>query len=147
MTYMRRPGWSLCAPMAAFLLALSGCGGAGDDGLDRQAVSGSVTLAGQPVEAGTVQFLPDGGDPGTAIGGGAPILGGSYEIPAESGLPPGSYIVSISAPEGGPDLSEGPGSGAKLPRETIPAKYNTATTLKSQVKSGETNTINFALTP
>jgi hypothetical protein len=148
MTFTGRPGWSaLRAALAVPLLALAGCGGADDDGLDRQAVSGTVTMAGQPLEKGTIQFLPDGGDASKAIGGGAPITAGSYAISAEEGLPPGNYIVSISAPAGGADQGGDPGSGAKLPKETIPSKYNTATTLKAQVKSGETNAINFELTP
>jgi hypothetical protein len=133
--------------MALVVAALSGCGGGEDDGLDRQAVSGTITMGGKPLEKGTVQFLPDGGDAAKAIGGGAPIADGSYTIPSESGLPPGNYLVSISSPAGGADLGAGPGSAARLPKETIPSQYNTATTLKAQVKSGERNTIDFELKP
>jgi hypothetical protein len=132
--------------MALVAGALAGCGGGDDDGLGRRAVSGSVTLAGKPLERGTIQFLPDGGDAAKAIGGGAPITDGSYAIAAAEGLPPGNYLVSISAPSGGATAGAEPGS-AKLPRELVPAKYNTATTLKAQVKSDESNAINFELTP
>lgn len=153
MAFMGRPEWlALRAPIAGlalsgvFLLALSGCGGKGD-GLNRQAVSGTITMGGSPLASGMIQFLPDGGDPLKVVGGGATITGGTYQIPTESGLIPGNYIVSISAPESGPDTGAGPGSAAKLPKETVPAKYNTATTLKAEVKAGASNTFDFQLTP
>lgn len=153
MAFMGRPGrLELRAPIVCVAITgmlsvvLLGCGVSGD-GLNRQAVSGTITMEGSPLAAGTIQFLPDGGDPAKAIGGGAPITGGAYEIAADSGLPPGKYIVTISAPAGGADAGGGPGSGAALPKETIPEKYNTASTLKAEVKAGASNTFDFQLTP
>ena len=52
---------SLACGLAFSLFALLGCGGAEDD-LPRQAISGTVTLDGKPLEAGSITFDP--ADPG-----------------------------------------------------------------------------------
>lgn len=77
--------------MVSFCLA--GCGA--PDPLQRQQVSGEVSLKGTPIAEGTIEFSPVG--EGTASG--AMIEAGKFTIPANKGLPPGDYIVRISAYE------------------------------------------------
>jgi hypothetical protein len=135
----------------AFLLALlSGCGSS--DGLPRQAVSGRVTLDGKPLEAGSITFDPvDPGKAGAVSAFGA-VAGGSYSIPAATGPTPGSYRVAIMASDAGdlpsPDAPPGapPRRPAKSAAPTIPAKFNTNSTLKAEVKAGDSAPIDFELT-
>ncbi len=139
---------SLACGLAFSLIALLGCGGAADS-LPRQAISGTVTLDGKPLEAGSITFDP--ADPGQpdSVSGFAPIVEGSYSIPTASGLTPGSYRVSImsSSEDAAPPPTEAPGAPPKKPRKgPIPAKYNTNSTLKAEVKASGTGPLDFALT-
>ena len=70
--------------------AVTGCGGTG-----RVPVSGKVTLDGQPLEHGLINFRPSQGNAGPGSGG--VVNEGRFEIPADKGLRPGSYKVSITA--------------------------------------------------
>lgn len=130
--------------LAAFM---AGCGGG--DGLDRQAVSGSVTLDGTPLKEGQIQFFP-AANAKDAIATGARITAGSFSIDKEVGPIPGSYSVQITASGGEqapPEGSDGmPGTGPKHDKELLPAKYNAQTTLKADVKAGEANKFDFPLT-
>ena len=65
---------------AALSALLAGCG-AGDDGPERAAVSGTVTTGGGPLAAGTVVFTPTAGGPRVT----APILRGAFALPADAG--------------------------------------------------------------
>ena len=58
----------------------------------RVAVSGKVTLDGQPLDQGNIVFVPQGDD---AVGSGAVIANGEYQIGVLKGLPPGKYLVRI----------------------------------------------------
>ena len=62
------------------LMAAMGCGGP-SDGLPWQAISGTVTLDGQPVAVGST-LIPEGFD-GPSVG--SSILEGAYSIPAHEG--------------------------------------------------------------
>ncbi|MFG0333375.1 MAG: carboxypeptidase-like regulatory domain-containing protein, partial [Maioricimonas sp. JB049] len=101
------------------VLLVSGCGETNP--LDRQPVSGTISLNGQPLETGTIEFAPQGS--GTASG--ASIRNGTYSIPADKGLPPGDYLVRISAADEEGEPMEMPGESAKLAPELIPPEYNT----------------------
>jgi hypothetical protein len=131
--------------MAVVLVApWAGCGPR-DDGLGRCEVSGTVTLDGQPLDSGVIQFEPQAGNTGTIVSGGGVIRGGQYRIPREQGLRPGTYKVSISSsgevPGGGG--SEPPGNRTPPPPEKVPTKYNAATTLTAAVKAESPNVFNF----
>lgn len=136
--------WAL---VASFAFA-TGCGSS--DGLQRLPIDGTVTLDGQLLEDGRIQFFPD---PGNAepIMGGAAIVAGSYAIPRSEGLVPGTYVVRISSASGEEKAVEGegdalmPGLGPIHPIEGIPAKYNTETTLSAQVTADGKNTFDFPL--
>jgi hypothetical protein len=124
------------------LLAAAGCGSP-----DRVAVSGTVTLNGQPVTNATIQFFRVGE---TAPAGGAVVTDGKYELPARPGLPPGTYAVSISSPIGSgsgsltavPGAASTPATGFK---DRVPAKYNTDTELRADVTAKGPNKFDFEL--
>lgn len=143
---LRRP-----APLASLpiflLLTVMGCG-PGDDGLDRQAVSGKITLDGQPLAQGVIRFQPESSDATTEVS--APITDGSYSFTSSTGPVPGTYKIGISSaqdpqfviPEG-----QSPGEFRPPPaKETVPDKYNVKTELTATVKAGQTEAIDFALT-
>ena len=137
--------WSSLLAMGVAVAVLAGCG---DSGPKRYGVKGTVSYKGKPIENGLISFV----QPGTeASAGGASITDGKYEIPEAVGLPAGEYEVIISVPTGGPppkgagDEPPGEGAGEKETRETLPAKYNSKTELKREVKAGEQNEINFDL--
>ena len=124
-----------------------GCGGEPSDGLPRRAVFGSVNFAGNPVASGSIAFDPDGDGNAQAVSGGAMIRDGSYSIDRASGLTPGTYRVSIrSAGESTPLSSEAPGAPPrKAPRDLIPDKFNSKSTLKVELKEGGTSRFDFDL--
>ena len=75
------------------LAALFGCGSS--DGLNRQAISGKVTLDGDPLTSGAILFEPTSKDSGTAVG--ATIRQGSFAVSRAEGPVPGSYRVRVYA--------------------------------------------------
>ena len=132
----------------AVIAAMSGCSQP-EDKLPRQAVRGTVTLDGKPLEKGQISFIPEvqGANP---VSGGSVISAGSYSIPQDKGLTPGKYKVAINAAADVPALAAGEAPGAPPKAKSkaaplIPAQYNTQSTLGAEVKSG-TNTINFEMT-
>jgi hypothetical protein len=120
------------------MIFLMGCSGDG-----RRAVSGEVTLDGEPVNGGSIVFLPATGE---GIKGAAEIVGGKYVIPAEQGLQPGSYRVEInwSKPTGKQIPSGDPGMLMDERVEAIPAQFNKDSTLTAVITAGE-NKHNFPL--
>jgi hypothetical protein len=128
---------------SALLLLTAGCGGSGDE-LPRQPVSGKVTLDGQPLKAGMIQFEPAAGDVATA--GGAAVVDGSFSIARAEGLVPGKYKVRITSAGAATALPPGamPGDAPPPPKEKIPAKYNAKTELSADVTKGA-NDFDFKL--
>jgi hypothetical protein len=121
----------LCA-----LLPLSGC----DDAKIGE-VSGTVTVDGSPMDAGSITFVPVDGKTSTA---GGEIKNGHYSVK----VPIGKMKVSISMPRESrkkklyntPDSPVG-----TMYEEGLPAKYNGKTELELEVKSGR-NPKNWELT-
>jgi len=159
---MRHPLLSIClfAVGTGLLATAGGCGGG--DPLPREPLSGTVSLDGRPLAKGTIRFLPvDQGNASTSTE--ATISSGAFEVPSHVGLLPGAYQVTISAVEEakgpapakvrrgrGYDPVGGTGVEESNPdvrmRETLPAKYNTNSTLKAEVTKGGKNVFDFPLT-
>ncbi len=72
------------------MVCFTGCGGT--DG--KLPVSGTITLKGEPLDDGIIEFSS------AETRTGANIIKGKYEVPAENGLKPGTYKVSITAGDG-----------------------------------------------
>jgi hypothetical protein len=132
----------------ALVPVVTGCGSSG-----RVAVSGVVTVNGQPLEGGDIAFTPVSPDRGPS--GGAAITHGTYRIPAEQGLLPSQYNVQIHAFRGtgkktwdGMGEPNAPASQKHFVEEMeqyIPSKYNDATELAATIVVGKTNRLDFDL--
>lgn len=135
----------VCALMGG-LLFFSGCGGS-EDPLGRIAVTGTVTLDGQPVSNGTIRFAPMEGAKHATVAG-ATIIDGLYKIAQEQGLPPGTYKVVVSAPQSEGEAGDPMAPGYKEPvvRELVPARYNTQTELTAEISSTDSKNVDFSLT-
>ena len=132
--------------LAAAMVALAGCGGS-IDGLPREAVSGTVTLDGQPLAAGAIQFFPETKAGGVAVSGGSPVEDGEFSITRDYGLVPGSYKVAINAaePESPDKRTKGHSRKGAPIEDIIPARYNSQTTLTAEIERGGSNRLKFEL--
>ncbi len=136
------------AMLAACLAAAVAAGCSSDaDELAREAVSGTVTFDGQPLERGAITFVPEGQVP---TQGGASITDGKYSIAKSEGLVAGNYNVAITSPLGDAEkakdaVTNAPGMPPKPPKDLIPAQYNKKSTLKAEVKAGASNVFDFNL--
>lgn len=139
----QRPfGWRFISLTGLFVLATSVAGCGGSDGIERYGVSGTITLDGEPLDTGAIQFGPEDGQ---GMSGGAAIQDGTYEIPADRGLPAGKYRVRISSAGGAPQPEEeAPGESLEnLATERIPAKYNVNSQETVEITTDGDNTFNF----
>ena len=129
----------------AVLLAVAGCGAEDEgDGVVREAVSGTVTLGGEPLDGASIHFIPtDPNSPGEASG---EINNGQFSIPKERGPAAGAYTVKISSRQSVEvDPSQPPGPPPKPKPERIPKKYNAASTLNAEIQAGQPNELTFDL--
>lgn len=120
-------------PVCFTLLTISfvGCG---KSGADIAPVAGRITLDGKPLENADIVFQPDGSKPPSS---GRTNADGRYELAYKRGVMGGaigSNTVRITISS---EVVENPPS--------IPARYNSASELTKEVKSGQ-NEFNFDLT-
>ena len=105
-----------------------------------------MTLAGQPIKAGTITFFPMENQ-GTQSG--AAIENGSYTVPKQSGLKPGKYRIEITAGDGKtPNIEEagGPGGSTNIVSvDLVPEDWNTKSKREVVVQSKGPNTFNFEI--
>jgi hypothetical protein len=129
---------------ALMLIGLVGCGASGEP--PRETISGTVTFDGEPLQEGTIQFMPE--TPSTqATSAWGRVSGGKFEVLRDQGPSSGRYSVTIiSGGDGAAGQPAGamPGEGTPV-KEKIPEKYNARTTLTAEVKQGGPNTYEFAL--
>jgi hypothetical protein len=119
--------WSKIAAIAICLALCSGCAPA------LRVVEGRVTLDGNPLASGAIDFEPADTHRGKPFGG--DIKDGSYriEIPREGAV--GKYVVRITSMRStGRKVLAGPPAarGATIDEvaEAMPAQYNTKSTLQ-----------------
>lgn len=130
--------------LAALTLPLAaGC----SNGLNRQAVSGTVTYKGKPIVRGTVTFAPAEGSGQVHVS--APIEDGKFSIAKEAGPLPGKYVVRFEAFEQLLFGAATPGDPApppkKLDQERLPAKYGAASKYEAEIKDVDVNVFDFKL--
>jgi hypothetical protein len=130
--------------MVSAACGCSGDSGAGDD-IPRVAISGEVTLDGNPLPEGKIEFAPIGaGAADIAVGD---IEDGHFSIIRSVGPSPGKYKVKISSrksrkiaageePGGGPDKRE---------PEKVPKKYNAQSKLEVDIPASGSATLKFPL--
>ena len=133
MKFSQKSGFLLLSVAVLLATAITGCGK--PDPLNRQAVFGEIALNGTPLPDGTIEFSPVGS--GTSSG--AVIQAGKFAISAEKGLPPGDYVVRISAADAGVAATEMPGESNILAAELIPPRYNSESDVKFTVKADQEN--------
>lgn len=127
-------------------IGLAGCGGApGETGPPRMALTGKVTLDGQPVSSGTISFLPPSEMTALRVSGGQ-IIDGAYSVPKEKGANAGTYRVEIRALKPSGKKMKDPDMGGEIDVmvESIPAKYNEKSELTAEVAPDKT-TFDFDL--
>jgi len=112
------------------LLCFSACGDANPQG--RVAVRGSITLEGQPISEGSIQFESQPGQQPNVITGGT-IQQGTFSLSAADGLiPEQEYIVRIKSMEVVPGTEVKPTDPMMARsdyRDIVPPKYGKASTL------------------
>ncbi|MCY2992356.1 MAG: hypothetical protein NTY19_31400 [Planctomycetota bacterium] len=111
-------------------------------------MASACLLDGQPLEQGSIAFVPTGTTSGPAAGG--TISGGTYAVQQNVGPVADTYRVQIrSMRKTGKKIAAGsplpPGTMVDEEIEALPAKYNNQSTLEKEVKAGK-NTIDFELT-
>ena len=120
------------------MLVVCGCSGGSQQ---RQKVFGAVSFAGSPLADGSIEFFTTSGPAAGAL-----VREGEYAIPAEHGLVPGVYRVTIRSPvvvgEAKPD-----GMSSPATRDRIPERYNAKTQLKAEVQANGANRFDFILEP
>jgi hypothetical protein len=120
-------------------MSLLGCGSQ-----DRQAIQGNVTLDGSPLPNGEIVFIPSAGTTGPTAG--SEIKNGGYSVSAANGTSAGVFRVEINAMrKTGRKISTPHGPAIEHTANYIPKRYNEASQLKAEVKSGEMNVIDFEL--
>ena len=142
-----------CFALLMLAAPLAGCGGE-DDPWPRAAVSGRITLDGEPLASGTITFFPSGTTKGPAAGG--EIIAGRFSIPAHEGPVVGTnrievrsvhktgrMVASPSAVE-----ADGPAMEGMLVEEyadVVPKRYNTYSELERTIEPDIENQFDFRL--
>src|SRR5436190_13321402 len=121
--------------------------GCGPNYAGPQEVKGTIKLKGQPLDQGTITFIPISGDGATREG--APIANGVYKIERAFGLMPGKYRVSITSGDGRTradapvDQPPGPTGANIISKDRIPPEYNSASKQDVEVTDKKPNVFNY----
>jgi hypothetical protein len=140
--WKRATAWMFCVPIT---LCACGCGAS-----DTQVVEGIVTLDGQPLEQGQIEFTPMSGSTGPIAG--AAIENGHYKVPAVAqGLQTGGvYRVAITSMVGSGQFifhPEAPGGKMESLKNIVPDRYNEESELQIEVSArAAENVHDFTLT-
>ncbi|MCX7426872.1 MAG: hypothetical protein NTW96_14750 [Planctomycetia bacterium] len=122
--------------LASVLFLLPGCGGNG-----RQKVVGAVTVDAAPLESGTINFRPAPGSKANSSGAG--IQNGRFEVPADKGLMPGAYQVTIQGFRKTGRMVRDPQMGQI--EEIVPMQFNETGARSVTIVEGK-NEFEFTLT-
>jgi hypothetical protein len=124
--------------LAFVVLVAAGCGS--------PTVTGQVSLDGQPVDGGSIAFVPIGS--GSTIQVGGEIVRGTYTLTGARAPRPGSYRVEIYWNKTTGKKIPAPGDEGNFMEETlqvIPTRYNTKSELMADIKGTGKDTFDFAL--
>ena len=130
-------------------VSLCSCSGRGSS----QALEGTVTLDGQPLAAGGIDFIPLPGTQGPTAGG--QIVEGSFHIVPKGNTMAGTFRVMINASRKSGKQIFDPTASAMDPEamngmvdeyeQYIPARYNEQSELTAEVTADGQETFEFAL--
>lgn len=126
--------------VAGCLVLLLGCGQS-----QRLALTGVVTLDGQPLNEGSITFMPQSGT--TSPSAGANVTQGHFSVSAEKGVLPGKFRVEITAKRktGRTVMSDTAGGMIDQYEQYLPARYNRDSQLMATVPQSGAG-LEFALT-
>lgn len=132
--------------MAVLVSLAATAAGCADPYAGRVAITGTVKLAGQPLQDGSIQFIPLDEKLGTQSG--AAIVNGQYGIPRESGLKPGQYLVRITSGDGKTPANEedagAPGGSTNIVSfDRIPGDWNVNSEHHVEVKASGPDQFDF----
>lgn len=122
----------------------TGCAQPNPDG--REDVSGTITLNGQPLVNGSINFSDK--DPAQAGGAGGLISNGKFHLTGEYAIKPGDYKVRLygaidyDRSTGEPATNETP-IGRLIPIELIPPDFNRNSTIEFTVEKGKKNVFDY----
>jgi len=128
--------------LIAAIITTTGC--QDPAGHERAAVSGSVTLDGEPLATGMITFIPLG--EGTASS--APIENGQFSMPEETAPSPGKCRVEVTSMQETGKMIPGMSESGQVPetKQVIPAKYNLNSTLEEEISADGSSVIDIQLT-
>jgi hypothetical protein len=120
------------------LLLVAGCGQRNYSGPRRYALEGKVTIDGQPIDFGSISFLPAAGGSERVSGG--LITDGVYSVPEEMGANAGAYRVEIRWRKTTGKKLRDPDSGEMYDerKEGLPPRYHTDSQLTAEVSEKQT---------
>lgn len=138
------PGRILRLGMILSLGLAGGCGAR--EPLNRQAISGVISVDGRALDDGAILLEPLATD-GSGLAVGATIRRGSFAIAQDQGPPPGPYRVRIYSSSG---FQDPPGQGqseqTRRPMvERLPEIYNKNSELRMDVVDGGPNRLRLEL--
>jgi hypothetical protein len=127
----------------ASLCVVAGCN-RGYPGDRRHPVSGSVRVDGQPLELGTISFIPTDNDKQRVSGG--PIQNGVYAVDEARGANAGKYRIEIRWSKKTGRKIPIPDTGDMTDERTegLPSRYHQESELTAEVSAGKT-TFDFHL--
>jgi len=125
---------------AGCVLAASLLVGCGANGPELAPLSGTISLDGQPLPHGLVQFVPASGAGPAAVGS---IAAGRFtaETGGRRGAVPGRYLVRVEARAKPVDETD------TLPKSLVPARYGDPATsgIVAEVVVGQDNVVDITL--
>ena len=129
---------------ASLCLAIAGCTRRSYEGPQRFALSGKVTVDGQPLDVGKISFIPKSGDAQRVSGG--QIADGMYTVTEEMGANAGAYRVEIrwDKKTGKKYRDNDSGEMYDERKEGLPPRYHEQSELTAEVSATQT-TFNFDL--
>ena len=129
-----------CLSCLAALVALTICA-VGCSSSTNAAVEGKVSYGGEPIDVGTITFIPQSS---AGIKTGGLIENGAYIVESKVGPAPGPHRVEIrwAKPTGKKSKNEF-GEDIQKRQEGLPEKYHAQSTLTADIKAG--NVVDFAL--
>lgn len=128
-----------CFFVALLAISVGGFGCSKEKGV---ALEGKVSYGGEPIDVGTITFVPTGGD---GIKSGGLIENGNYKVDAKTGPGPGPHRVEIRwAKATGVKKKNEFGEEIQRRAEGLPEKFHDQSTLTAEIKPGK-NVLDFEL--
>ena len=129
---------SALAASCLLLLFLAGCGQPDYKGPKRFPLSGNVTYDGEPIDFGSISFLPAGGE--QRVSGGL-IENGKYSVPEAQGANAGKHRVEIRWNKRTGKQKRDPDSGEMYDdrKEALPPRFHADSELTAEVSAQQTN--------